>query len=333
MKVRTQGIPQNVCFDEDEMQATVAGELGVTTRSIIIAERDTAWVYALFPALLYWRTRGVPITVFVPLTGDDGRHGPYRRRLLRALGVQLQEVEQVPFEGYLFDPTESDSARAVLRIPHMTSVENYEAIRYVSPYDLPAISALLKELDALRTEGHTNLQLLPQILSGKQEELLRAIRTVRQYDRDGVSVTLENIRTSSIVSLTPYAREKKYRQTPYLVRLYREKRIELFAPAYVDFGDGKISIVTPPVVEESGGRFVLIEGTNRAAYCRDKEIDTINCVVVRGVRDPLPARQRVDLRSLIVIGRTLKPVDRYEGFSHVDYRPVEKATHPLDGLR
>jgi hypothetical protein len=170
-------------------------------------------------------------------------------------------------------------------------------------------------------------------MKGNEADLLRLIRTVRQYNSDRVSISMESIPTTSMVSLTPYGREKKYRQTEYLVQLYRDKSLELFEPAYIDFGGGKKSIITPPVVEESGSKFVLIEGTNRAIYCRDNECERIKCVVVRGVRDPLPAQQRVELKNLTVVGRTLRPADRYEGFSLSDYRSIEKSVHPLDGLQ
>lgn len=333
MRVETQGIPQNICFDEDEMYAAVADQLAVPTTEILIAEAETSWVYLMFPALLYWRNKGIPIRAFVNRTGDDARHGPYRRRLLRALGVELTEVDAIPFECHLFDPKGSDFGRAVVRIPQTTEAAKYEAIRYLSPYDFPAISALRRELEILAKNEDNPPATVPQILGGKVGDLVSAIRTVRQYQKDGVSVNVEKIPIASIVSLTPYAREKKYRQTPYLVRLYLENGLELFEPAYVGFGEGKSSLITPPVVEESGDKFILIEGTNRATYCRDNGLDSIICVVVRNVRDSLPAKQRIDLKNLIVVGRTLRPVDRYDGFSLPDFRPIERAVHPLDGLQ
>lgn len=315
------------------MYAAIADQLAVPTREIVIAEKTTDWVYWMFPALFYWRSKGCSVRVLLNKSGDNQQHGPYRRRLLRALGVQLDEVDEVPFECYLFDPKDSDNARGIVRIPRTTAAARYEALRYVSPYDYPAISALRRELQAQAVASDAGVSSVPQIRAGRQDVLLSAIQNVRQYQRDGVSVSLESVPISSIVSLTLYAREKKYRQTPYLVRLYRDRGLQLFEPAYVDFGDGKTSLITPPVVEESGGKFILIEGTNRATYCRDNSIESMKCVVIRGVRDSLPAKQRIDLKRVMVVGRALPPADRYEGFSLADYRPIERCAHPLDGLQ
>jgi hypothetical protein len=113
--------------------------------------------------------------------------------------------------------------------------------------------------------------------------------------------------------------------------MYKRSGIPLFDSAAVTLNTGEKSIVTPPVVEESGGQFILVEGSTRATFCRDEGISNINCVVVRGVTDPLPSTP-VPLRQVRVVGRTLDTGQRYERFNYTHFRSIERSVHPFDSL-
>jgi hypothetical protein len=133
------------------------------------------------------------------------------------------------------------------------------------------------------------------------------------------------------VSLTRFVREYKYRQIRHLIDLYKRLGITLFDPATVSLSTGEKSIVTPPVVEAAGGQFILVEGSTRATFCRDENVSAINCVVVRGVTDPLPSAP-VPFKQVRVVGRTLDTGQRYERFNYSHFRSIERAVHPLDSL-
>ncbi len=95
----------------------------------------------------------------------------------------------------------------------------------------------------------------------------------------------------------------------------------------VRYTDQLSTLVTPPVVEFSGGRFILVQGNTRALYCHRNGIDELRCVVVRDHKAPLPSTQRIELSDVLIGGRTISTVDRYGGDIDKDYRNIEWATH------
>jgi hypothetical protein len=144
-------------------------------------------------------------------------------------------------------------------------------------------------------------------------------------------VSIENVPTDRLVSLTLFIREYKYRQMRHMIKLYRDLGLPLFDPAAVLLNTQASSIVTPPVVEESGGEFILIEGSTRATFCRDEGVSQMKCVVIRGVKDALPS-EPVPFRQVRVVGRTLGPEQRYKHFNYAHFRSIERSVHPLDSL-
>jgi hypothetical protein len=127
-------------------------------------------------------------------------------------------------------------------------------------------------------------------------------------------------------------REFKYNQIRHLVDIYRGLGLELFEPVAIQFANNQNSIVTPPVVEAVGDRFVVIEGSTRATFCRDEGIPSFKCIVVRNVADPTPSKT-FDFDIVRITGRDLPVSERYEGFDYAHFRHIERAMHPIDGLQ
>jgi hypothetical protein len=175
------------------------------------------------------------------------------------------------------------------------------------------------------------MSLLPVFETCGQDLLLSRIKSVSQYSKPGVEISIENISLDRLVSLTRFVREYKYRQIRHLIELYKRLGVTLFNPTQVTLNTGKKSIVTPPVVEAAGNQFILIEGSTRATFCRDEGVSTINCVVVRGVTDQLPSTP-VRFQQVRVVGSTLGPGQRYERFNYSHFRSIERGVHPLDSL-
>ncbi len=169
----------------------------------------------------------------------------------------------------------------------------------------------------------------PTIRPCDDDDLLARLKTVPQYSRSSVRLSVKEINVCSLISLARRVREYKYRQVERLVDLYDDASLQLFSPAIVDFGStSPDSFITPPVVEEVGDKFVLIEGTTRAVYCRDNGMSTIRCVVAEGVAEPLPATP-LPLSSVQIFGTHLDVTHRYDGFSYERFRPIEKVVHPI----
>jgi len=324
----------SVCYGTDELYTHVTGGLDISLDRIVIAEDDTDWVYKLFPSLLCWRAKGVPIQVLLPEHGDHVKHGPYRRKLLRLLGADVTELQgksSVPIRAYVLLSQDLGDARAIIGVERGLGAHGIEAVLYEGYLDAPAIRSIVSLLDEkIQPTGAVTPR--PSIVEGEQDRLLRSLKTVGQYAKTGVSLTLENVPVERMLSLTRFVREYKYKQIHHLIRLYSRNDLPLFASAYVSLSDGKKSILTPPVVEESGENFILVEGSTRATYCRDLGIPkAIRCIVARGVKDPLPS-EVVPFRQVRVIGRTLQAGERYKGFNYGHFRSVENKVHPPESL-
>jgi predicted acylesterase/phospholipase RssA len=330
-RVQTAPPLATICHDEDEVFSAITENLDRPVDEILISEETTDWVYSLFPAIFYWRARGVRIRTLLNKYGDKPGHVPYRRRLLRSLGVEVYETTQVPGRAYIFNPGDAERTSAIVGIQ---STPFIAAIRYTGYYDHQVLEALRKEIDSLcivAEESHDAAP-LPRLVPATEDELLKALRRVPQYSLGDVELTVSEIPLESLISLTSFVKEYKYRQARRLIELYGGDGINCFTPASVLMGD-QSSLVTPPVVEESGGSYILIQGTARAVFCRDQGVDKIWGVVARGVRQALPTDRRINIRGVRIAGRDLAVDTRYgESFNYEMFRPIENRVHPVENF-
>jgi predicted acylesterase/phospholipase RssA len=333
LKVQPVSSIESVCYGTDELYTRVTESLEIPLERVVIADHNSDWVYSLFPSLLCWRVKGVRVDVLLPELGDKA-DGKYRRKLLRAMGVHLTEIPSetaVPFRAFVIVPRDIAQLRAIVGVEKQSKSQTIEAIHYQGFLDTSAIRAILAQLDNLIGPIPTEQLFVPVFQSDGHDLLLTRIKSVGQYSKAGIDVSIENIEIERLVSLTRFVREYKYRQIGHLILLYRQLNIPLFETAAVGLRAGESSIVTPPVVEESGGKFILVEGSTRATFCRDGGLSQIKCVVVRGVTDPLPSTP-IPFKQVRVVGRTLAATQRYEHFNYEHFRSIERAVHPLNSL-
>jgi hypothetical protein len=105
----------------------------------------------------------------------------------------------------------------------------------------------------------------------------------------------------------------KFKQIQQLFDLFDRAGMNCFDTAEVRYTDRLGTFVTPPVVEFTGGRFILVQGNTRALYCFRNGIEDLRCIVVRDHRAPLPSNQRIELSDVLIGGRTISTADRYGG--------------------
>jgi hypothetical protein len=308
------------------MYTAVVENLDRGVSEVLVADETPAWIYPLFPAFLSWSMKGIPVRIILPTsTALPNTDDQYQRRLLRALGATVCEVDAVPLRAFIFNPGQPEKASAIVRIHRAV-----EAVRYDGALDFKAIEAMVAQLAPLCPPSAIEPQ-RPTLRAGGHDDLLASLRNVSQYSRPGVRMTVERLPLTSLWALATQVREYKYRQVGSVVDLFDRHDIPFFEPALVDFG-GRVSLITPPVVEASGDRFILIQGSTRSAFCRDTGIGQLTCVVVRGVSDALPSGQHVPLTRVGMVGRAVSPNERYGGLNYAQFRDVERAIHPLDSL-
>jgi predicted acylesterase/phospholipase RssA len=330
--VRMDSYGSRVHSRADDLYRLVAEQLSRPVDELLVSETDTRWVYFLFIALLRWRMRGVRIRVLV--SPDDGtqRHAPYQRSLLRALGVEISEVRSPLTRAFIFNPEDQDSSTAIVRVPSDDmSLLSSSVVCYSGRIDSAAIRALTDKIHETSGDFAPSIG-QPRIEECNPDEVIAAIKRVPQYSSGAVDVSFETVALSKLVSLSSAVREFKYIQIEQLASIFEEAGLTQFSLAIVRFANGTRSILTPPVFEESGGRYVIIEGSTRSVYCRDRKLLEIPCVVASGVEEPLPAKIHEFSRVGIVTGDSSKTSERYSEFNYGSFRHIENKVHTLTDL-
>ncbi|GAG95588.1 unnamed protein product, partial [marine sediment metagenome] len=92
-------------WGEDELYGILVGN-SPNRSGVIVSHSETSWAWKLFPTILEWCCRRVPVTVFLsPASGGNKkrRQEIYRRTLLKNLGATLIETEDLRFNGFFLD--------------------------------------------------------------------------------------------------------------------------------------------------------------------------------------------------------------------------------------
>jgi hypothetical protein len=158
--------------------------------------------------------------------------------------------------------------------------------------------------------------------------LNRLRRNVQFYRDPSVQLQVENVAIEDVLLISKFVRAFRFQQLRFLIDHYQEAGISLFAPCFVQLERGIQSLVTPPVVEESSGKFIALEGNTRFLYCLVNNIKTVQVVVVRGVKAELPGKP-VPLAQVRLTGIKHQPGERITGFDRGLFRDIERAVRPL----
>lgn len=321
--LRSPAAIDNQCENHDEVYSVLTEVmLNHNAKEVFISLESAYFVYAIFPTLFKWRTNRVSLKVFLrTLPAND--HDEYQRRILSSLGAQITLLDKLPFSGYLIDPTHHDNAQAVIYLEDPPN-QRVVATKYQSRNDRSAIGALLQLLPAIPPPA---LQGQIPILVRMDEHQIsdKLIEHVSQYAR--ARLTMETVPLDKLDSLCQLVRGFKYHQVRMLYNEFIKAGIEPFECAAVEYSNGKRTIATPPVVEESGGRYILVQGTTRALFSYRLGVKSIRCLVVRNAAAALPVDKRIPLRDVLVAGKFVSTVDRYGSNIDKEYRRIEYATH------
>ena len=327
---RSKERPDPLCRDSSEMYSAIVENLDGAVKDVLVSSLDASWIYKLFPALLYWTSKRIRVRVLLPTVSSDANEETYRRGLLRSMGALVCEISRSAPLAFVFDGNDATRASAVVGIAGPDERKEAFAIRYSAPYDSATISSLYQQLSQM-VSGEARVTAGPTLQRGDDAVLIPVLRKVKQYSDDQeVSLTPLDVPLDKLFALRPYVNVYKYRQAELLASLYGMKGIPLFASANVVFDNGFSSIAVPPVVEKSGDKYVLIEGTARAIFCLHQRRtlgDTLRCIVAEGVGERQPAGPPIRLRYVL-------PVARDPGIS-VDYkyfRHIERAAHPPEAI-
>ncbi len=312
----------------DEVYGVIASQSSKLPEEVLISEATTDWYWQLFPSVLFWRTRGVPVSVLLePAKGDAHNLSKEssRRANLEGMGVSVKEVDHIPFQAYLFRRPSQQASTAVL----FTKKNSHEPLATI--YEGPLHQSVIKLLAKRLFEGGivpSTTAFRPSLVAVSQEDVLNALKKgVSQYSAPSVQLCWEKIPLSKARSITKLVRGFKYTQLQMLVQLLQESDIEPFSPTAVVLDGGRQSLMGPPVFELLGSSFVGVEGNTRTLYSYLHGKEEMLCVVARGVTDSPPGNS-VLLSEMSRID-TEAPIDqRMPGFNYAHFRRIEGACHP-----
>jgi hypothetical protein len=316
----------HVLLDEERLLSTVASWPS-SNKLITVRLPDTKWVWKLFPALLCWRLAETPVTVIAsPVQGNPvlERQEHTRRKLLTNLGATVTESMPLGTRGVFRDAHYPSDTCAVVCSETTGDFEPF-AMSYDGKFHTEAAFALMERA---AVSCRTNSTAIPTLRPIDCEVVVQMLRKgVDQYAADGVRLTFESIPTKDLFLMSPYARSSKYTQIGKLYQEYQRQGVNAFEPMAVRLADGGDSIVTLPVVEIHDIGPVVIEGTTRATFCRNRGIAKYFCIKVEGVQESLPGTPS-PITEVTITQRSLPPGERMKGFEYGHFRHIERAVHP-----
>ncbi|MCB0337768.1 MAG: hypothetical protein KDD62_15735, partial [Bdellovibrionales bacterium] len=304
------------CEDEDAKYFEII-ELGdQNPEEIVVVANSARWVWDLFPTLLNWTKQSISLRVC--LGASNGQPAEtQRRKLLSQLCPNVCEGVKLPFEGFLFRSKEYGHSSAVV-MRNCDEGRGPAAAKYAGEVHDAAISALFKTIEHHLTP--TSAASTPALVVQPATEYFERLRKgVKQYRN--AQFSLDRVKVRDLLLTTRDIREYKYRQIVSFAQLYREHALTLFGPVQVAQGELQ-SLVTPPVVESTPDKNIVIQGNTRAAYCFLNGIEELDCIRVRGVNSPLPVTP-VEIRRMRVVTQRKTPNLEYELF-----RKIEQAIRP-----
>lgn len=295
---------------------------------VIVSDANTKWVYELFPTLVGWVLQKARIVVFLKANNDDARHTDFRQRILHEMGCEVRIVQDLPFQGFVINGHDHLSqSKAIVYNENDGEEAPFHSKLYYGQEDLRVIT-LLRDSCAIAGAAppSPNLELRPI----EPNTLFTALQNIPQYNKAGVTFELAEVNIADFVYVTRYVRGYKYRQVNQLFDLFRINNVPFFKPAKIVFPSGKESLVTPPVVEEHGGRYHVIEGNTRLTFALRNGMTKMWCVIVHGVSDPIPSSGRFTYNWMLITDKETVGKDRFENFNQTHFRQIERGVRPPD---
>lgn len=290
---------------------------------ILIVETNTDWVYNLFPTLLNWRVNHTNIKLLLKNNTDDTEHGSYRLRFLKSMGVEVVNVDEIPFRGYIFNGNNKEKCSALIFNPNLKEDSLYHTKHYYGDEDSNVIRILRDNIISLFSPTIKKTSI--EIKRVEKEDVFRLLRSVKQYSSNKIDIYMKEVEINNILFLSKYVRGFKYRQISHLFDIFKESNIPFFEPAKLKLLNKKTTIITPPVLEKIGDSFFVIEGNTRLTYAFRNGIKSLKCIIVEGVDEALPSTGRYKVNEILLTDEPKIGDERYEGFDYKKYRKIEKA--------
>lgn len=294
--------------------------------TILSSKADT--LLRIVPSLMYARRSGAHVTVVLSRASED--RDAYARWLLNGLGVTLAEASVLPWEGFIVERSGRGRRAAILGgIEGMTPADAYterSVATYADTIDSSALDVLEAAVGELQyaylRQGEPGNLVLRRL--AQPSRLEAALRQVPQYGKADVregDVSLADVR-----SLCKFVKEYRLIGVKRLHEISTADGVEPFESSTVGLLNKGDSIVTPPVFERYGDRFVVIDGVARCHLARMLGRDTIRGVVIEN-GPGLPEKVGRPLAKVRLTSRTVSAAENFPTLPREDFREIESHVH------
>lgn len=285
---------------------------------VIIAARKNNWSWELFLLIVDLHNREIPITLYCEEISDDIDENS-RRRMLQYSGVTICVVEgRLPMQGFFFKQNKgTNKYRAIL----LNEDRLQRGYFYGSDFSF-MMYPLLEHLKSLKhnlIESKLSTKELIRMESVSEEVIIKALKTIPAYQN--CEISYQDVLLDNVIFLTRNVLNYKYQNIEGLCDFYKNKHIATFSGAAFVLGEGKRSIIGPPVFEQYGSNYVVIEGNTRVRYSILHGFESIKAIVVKNVSEPLPTMDRFVHKQVV----TVNEIQKYGGMKREYFRRIDRA--------
>ncbi|HMP06608.1 MAG TPA: hypothetical protein PJ982_09680 [Lacipirellulaceae bacterium] len=159
--------------------------------------------------------------------------------------------------------------------------------------------------------------------------VVERLRRVPQYSAANVHIELVSLPVRDLSYLPQKLLKYRHSQVNILWETLRSQitDFECYEPAAILLLGGRSSILTPPIVEPSEGRLVVLNGNHRVHRLREFDGNArVWCYVVTGVGQPLPG-DPVEFDD-IEIEVSAPRLRRVRNWTYDLMRHIERSVHP-----
>lgn len=274
---------------------------------------DLSWLKDLFISIATAKTqRTISVKILIDKSKFNERDTQKNIHFAKHLGIETQcSKEEIKIRGILIDQHE-DYGSAVL-------IEKSDAPhqQHISKTEHPRLFGHINKLFERNWENNIASEAENIIINQVNDQtIIQGIGNIKQYK--DATITIESINTDNLVPLSNNAE---------IFKLERIKSLEHFTEQTNNNNCFHISgtewLFIPPVLEETAGKYVVIDGTHRCYLAQKEGKKNIHAIVVRGCESNLPATPRSSWHEIRVNTKKREKSENYFDYSEKDFRHIK----------
>jgi hypothetical protein len=287
----------------------------------ILSGPNLSWLRDLQPAIVFARLRGAEIRILCSPSDSEPTLGSKRRQIAAWSGADVA-VASKPFNVRATMVGLDINSTTVLNVEKSPS---YHGLVLKSPHEQGLIEiAETFFQEHWQQSTQRNAARVPRWRDISATELIDALKQgVPAYEDSEMS--LESVRVESLRPLTRSLENFKLARLR-IVNLLQE---QFGVPRISELVGSPWPIIPPIVEEQSDGSVVVIDGTHRAFTATERGDEDLMALVVRGVKQPLPATPLTGWEDVKPSVEVLPRTERYDNYHANHFRPIRAAVAGL----